>query len=586
MLWNQKPLLDRVVDRMGQLRTAYARANFARDTIAQFFRPDLAIDTTTSANDGFFAAEIYEGSGVWALDIMAKGMQANMVSEGDAWIQYMMDDQDLRQVDELDTFCETVREHMSYVYQRSNFYQVQPFFTKNALSVGDPIMFCDEDRTSGRIVWTASHYKYTYPMFDIFGDLIGVMIEDKRWTARQIFDTFIPDTGKDRLKAAEALLSTSIVNALKNGNEDQEFTIIRAVFPATDAIWQGAKVPVGKAVKYISAWFEESPQDKNKPLRIQPYTSKPFVTWPYARHPWSAMSPTPAFTAIHDMLSSQQIAKAWLENLQLKNRPPRFAPNTMQGRLDLDAEAVNYVSNQEYDRPPKSVDLIGDIELDKVALDRLDNALERHFHIDLFRLLTQQAMQKGTPLPTIQVSEMMGEKATLLSPAIQSHTKYLEDADARMMDIEIRARRGPFDPMTMERITAICMANMKPNRGPARIMPRFLGILARVQRQRETVRPIHETLTAAAPLMQIHPNIVHAIRAFETFESIAEACGFPPANMNTKEQYDEIVNQLAQQAAQQQQFENTIEAAKAARGVTGPVDPTSIAGQMTGGQAA
>jgi hypothetical protein len=73
-----------------------------------------------------------------------------------------------------------------------------------------------------------------------------------------------------------------------------------------------------------------------------------------------------------------------------------------------------------------------------------------------------------------------------------------------------------------------------------------------------------------------------AIRGYEVLDQALEAIGFPQKNVRPQKEYEEAQNIINQQRAQQMQFENAVEAAKAAKGVSGKVDDTSVINQLTG----
>ena len=593
--WKTRSLYQRIVDRWGARESAYSRLNINRDVIVSCFRPDEALFVgeesdshgDSKRNMSFTGQDIYNGGGPWYSQLMATGFQGSLVSKNIDWIRYQMKDLRLKGIDELDVWNQDIKEYMSDVYQLSNFYDVQPQFTLNGLTIGSPVMFGEEDQLEKKTMWQPQYYKNTRIFYDKFNQPEGVIIRDRRWTAKQIHDIFIgkdPDGTK-----AESKLTLEVNRALKSGKLDQEFTVYRAVFKVDDPIWDSDnddafKKPVGSWT-WLSVYMLET-SDAEKSKREKPlnddvgYFSQPFTVWDFDKKPWEVASRTPAWYAVWDCMGLNQVHKQFLENGQLKNRPPRIALNTMKNRMALSPEGEMYVTDKEYQSPPKALDLIGDIALNHEIIEIYDEALRRWFKHDLFAMLSNLVKTDGSPPTATQIIGMMGEKSTLLSPAIETHSSYLETADARMIDIEVRAGRGPFDRRTMENITDIVVSTLGENATSVDVTPVFIGPLAQAQKVSQAIQPIISTMENVAPLMQIWPEAKLMYREYETFNDINDALDFPQKNIVPKDEYEEKLAAANKAAADQQQQENAIEMMKASKSLQGPVDDTSVMSQV------
>ena len=151
-----------------------------------------------------------------------------------------------------------------------------------------------------------------------------------------------------------------------------------------------------------------------------------------------------------------------------------------------------------------------------------------------------------------------------------------------MMDIEVRAGRGPFNPVRMEEIGLIIQNASDQLNIPTSISlnPVFIGPLARAQRVKAELDPILEGLGIAGSMFEVWPELKNAIREHGTLEKIMKATGFPLTELKPEDEYNEIVAAIreAEQAALAQAQQ--IEMIKASGNLTSPVDPTSIAAQV------
>ncbi len=587
--WKARTLYDRIVDTWKADDDKYSRRNTNLETIIRCYRPDETPTTgeeqTTRHRDmEFLGQDIFNGGGPWYSRMMATGFQGSLVSKNISWLKYQMEQFELKGVDELDIWLQEIKEYMADAYTRSNFYDVQPQFTLDGLTIGSPVMFGEEDMTTGRTMWMPQYYRNVRMFYDKFNNPEGVIVKDKRWTAKQIFDAFIGGSLSDEKRKDR--LTLAVNRSLDSGNLGDEYTVFRAVFKVSHPIWDGETPEAWQKpanFPWLSVYMLET-QDSEKEKREMPlndnvgYFSRPFVVWDFEKKPWEVSSRTPAWYAVWDCMGLNQVHKQFLENGQLKNRPPRYALTSMKNRLRLSPEGEMYVSDQEYDRPPKALDMIGDVQLSQEIIEIYDDALKRWFFIDRFAMFSSLAQAKNQPVSASQIWQMAGEKSTLLSPAIETHSKYLESVDARMVDLQAQAGRGPFSPDRMADITDIVLSNVQQPEllRAIGVQPVFVGPLAQAQKVSQALQPIQDTMAAVAPLIDIFPEIRHMYRPYDIADDMGEALDFPQKNIIPKEEWEEIVKAEREAAAQQQAQLMAIETAKALPSVSGAVDETSV----------
>jgi len=580
MYWKQKTLLERIRDRWSEKDSQYSKVNRNRDVITTYFRSDEILEVNDKGE--FVGQEIYNASGSWYSRMMATGFQGSLVSKNISWIRYQMEQYELQGIDELDRWCQDIKEYMTDVYNRSSFYDVQPQFTLEGLTTGSPIMFGEEDMSTGKTMWMPQHYKSVRLYYDKYNRIEGLIVKDEHWTVKHIYDTFIKRDDENGTKR-KAKLPLFINNALESGQLDSEYTCYRAVFKSNDPIWDGEwKKPIGYWGWYSVYFLDNTEKEKsNTPLNEDTgYFSQPFVVWDFDKKPWEVASRTPAWYAVWDCMGHQQIFKNFQENVQLKNRPTRIATDTMRGRLQLGPEGEIYVSEREYDRPPKALDLIGDVNLNKELSDIYEDTLKRWFYIDRFQMFSDLVKNNPQPPSATQIWQMAGEKSTLLSPAIETHSRYLESSDARMVSIEWAAGRGPFDRATLENITDIVMGNAKGIIRGIGIAPVFIGALAQAQKRNQAMEPIQSGVAAATGLFQLFPDLRVALREYDTLDDILRAVDFPQKNIRPKEDYEKIIESINQQRREDAQFAKSLALAKASKDVSGKVEPDSVLGAM------
>jgi len=587
MEWTRKTQLERIIDRWTAEDGIFNRLKTAKENICNFFRPDLGIDYDETADMLMLGGDITEGSGPWVARKAATAFQGNTVSKKLDWYQYKFSDDDLNGIDELDKFRQDIKDHTSAVYQRGNFYDIQPQFTLDGWTIGDPLFFIEED--DYRSMCVPVHWQTYRIFYDRFNRSEGVIIKDTEWTAKMCFDKFCPGRDmKERIGQAEKKFSTKLFNAIKSGNMHERVTIWRAVFKSTDPIWYDDdfkipfKIPMGRK-SWFSVYFEDitgarynSQQEdtRNIPLLVEGYFSKPFVHWPFDKKTWESASRTPSFHAIYDNLTLIQIFRNWIDNTQLRTRPPVATLLDQQGRIDLRPGAEMQFKPDEWEYLPKPIDLAGDVRLEKEIIDDLRNSLSRHFSLDIFTVFTDHAMMKNQELRVMQIAEIAGEKITMLLPAIESHENYLYQVDERIRAIEIAAGRGPFSRRNIENIIDIIRYYTRDTGKAVIIEPEFVGTLRRVQQEQQKLKSIRVGVGALAEIGQAmeDPDYVRfMLKGYEVGDKALQAVNFPQELINEKNDVEKLYDAKNQMNAQREQFAQMVELMKANKGQAQPL---------------
>ncbi len=588
--YTDKPLYDHISDKWMEKDNKYIKVNRNQDIITTYFRSDEVVDTDDAGD--LVGVEIYNGSSSWYSREMAVGFQGSMVSKNIDWIRYMMQNYRLKGIDILDLWNQNIKEHMSRAYQESNFYDIQPQFTHDGLTTGSPVIFGEEDMETGLTMWMPEHFKNTRLFYNKYNQPEGVIVRDKTWTVKKIFDMFIGDDDAQFTKSKKKF-NTTFVNALTRGGWNETYPMYRATFKTKDPLWtctgdDAFKRPVGQW-SWLTAYFLEmtsgDKDKKNAPLNADMGDfSQPFAVWNFDKKKWECSSRTPAWYAIWDNLGLQQMDKSYMEDVQYQTRPTMMAEHSMANRMNFSPEGIILVSGLEYDRPPKAIDRIGKgIQQTLELIEMKEVKLRRWFYGDKLQMFTDLARDNKQPVSASQIWNMEGEKATQLSPAIETHSRYLEVTDARMVDNEVQAGRGPFDSQTMGNIRDV-IESVLGEVSKIGIRPVFIGPLAQAQKIAQAIKPIQSTMNVVGEFMrpEIAPQLRFKYRWYEMAEKVEEAFDFPQDVVVPKEEYEAMVQAEIDANARQLQQENTIEAVKASKNLQGPVDEDSVVAKLAG----
>ena len=568
--WKEKNLWERIVDRQGRLESVRSVWDPQREDIVEFVRPDLNV--TIDDKGKFVGSNIYEGTPEWAARTMARGFQGNMVSQSVEWIRHVMPEPFLKGVDEVNKWLQEFTEHMLSVYKNSNYYSIMPLYTLGGITIGSPVIISEEDLKTGKIHCTVPHYTENYLSRNWLGE-DDVYHRKFKKTAKEAADEF---DKKD--------LSQPLNNALENGSHYELFEFIQVICSVDDLIFKDLKNTTDKPAKDETAMIRNRPwmsyyiqteveeEAKKKPLVSKGYFSKPFSSWHYQRNENETYARTPAWFAIHDIKMDQQMWKEMLEGSQRSTKPSWWAMANMRGVLRTLPGSKNWAqTSQDYDRPPVPLKQQFDYQIGVEVHDRTKMAIERHFHIDLFKMLTSLLDEKKAPPTATQIVGMMGEKAILLSAGVESYEGgLLEEQDTRFIEIEDRAGRLPEPPDVV----------LEYSEG--KINPEFVGPLAQAQRVHYTIRKIHNALGAVDPIFERFPDSINKVKPEVLVELILEETGLPQDAIRNDDEYQKMIEAIRQA----QEMERMIESGKTlAEGVSklqGPTDKTSPLAQVEG----
>ena len=559
--YEQKGIVDRIIDRQSTMESERQPWESDCDNITEMFRPDMVkfSDKGTTMSNKILGAKIYEGTGPWAMRLMADGIQGHMVSKSIEWFRYGMEQQQFKGVDEVNAWLQALEEHMYSVYRKSNYYEALGPFCRTGVSVGSPVIIPEQDKYENKINCIVPHPVERYFMQNALGES-NVLHLKSEWTIRNAVQEF----GKKNF-------SDSVQNNYKNGNDNQKVTIIRAIYFYMDSIFN--KIPEGDSFSqpdkpwmdfYVEKGAEgTSTTETKKPLRVEGYWSKPDIGWHYEKDMREIYARTPSWYAYWDVKSMSANRKSMLMSGQRQVEPAWWVPSFLKGEFKSYPKGINWYDPAEAKMRPEPL-----MEGSRIAPcvemeDRMAKAVERWFHVRMWMMLSIWSEERKAPPTATQIIEMAGERAILLAPRIGRFMSTMEQIDTRFVDIEQRAGRLPEPPDIVLELS------------DGRITPDFVGPLAQLQKQYHSIRRTQTALAAFAPLVEFDPMVRHKIKAEVVAEHLLEENKFFQDAIRSDDEYREIIAAIAQKEAMAQAVQMGTEVAKAIPSVSKDVEPNS-----------
>jgi hypothetical protein len=208
--------------------------------------------------------------------------------------------------------------------------------------------------------------------------------------------------------------------------------------------------------------------------------------------------------------------------------------------------------------------------------DRVAKIVNQHFHTDVFMMMSQLANSgKSERMVVEQVQELQGEKAAILGTRVGNlQSEAFDPLISRVYSIEAEAGRIPMPPDIL----------LESVHGPVEVQ--YLGPLAQAQTRLTTVRSIQSFLQLTGQIAQFDPTVIHAVNAPHILRVLRDAVNAPVECVYDEKTFAGIIQQLNQQAQQEQTAENVPKLAKAAASLAkAPESGSILKNLMSGGSA-
>lgn len=560
--WNKTKLYNRIKQRYEKRKKIRQPWESPCDDIIDMYRPDMTKFSNDFDNITFPGKNIYSSYPAWALGVMDRGFRGYTISSAIEWFRHKIGEEELRGVDVVNRWLQAEQRHMLDTYAgRSNLYEVLGSFSRQAISTGSPVMVIEEDLDSNRIICLVPHPRQRCLSHNAFGDP-DELILDWEYDIKEAVKKFGIDN-----------LSLDVQNKYKQGKHTDREVFIQIICHHKDPLFDELMAEDGKPTRKWPCMYIQKNTDPMHEKVLYPmkngyplmgYQERNFTTWHYMRDwPWDYAF-TPGWFGRFDAQSLQQLEKSLLMVAQKSAQPPVWAPKFMRTALRLYPGARNwYDIGQKEEKPESLIEKMNWPIGKEQKLDTMEN-IKRWFHIDFFMLLSEYQLRQGSMPTATQVMGMLGEKAVLLGPTIETaENTWMRDIDRIFVSIEDRAGRLPMPPDIVEYYSE------------GELIPEFIGPLSTMQREFHARRQAENALIAVEPYFAYWPETKHKIKAEEAVERILEQNDFWQDAIRDKAEYDEIIRAMTQRQELQEGLELAERASKVVPSLQRETEPNS-----------
>lgn len=576
--YSQKNLAERILDRQKYMEKERSLRDDQTDVICELFRPDLVKGQVEEKDKYEFGGrEIIEGTGPWSAMIWQRGFTGSMISRKSEWFRDKIKASDtqlglqFKGNDEINQYLQDLDDHLSAVYRKSNYYDIMGNYVLDGGTVGSPVMIRERDVLNDRIICKVPDYSQVWLDKDIFG-YDNVLHIKWMWNAIQAAAFF----GKENLPRAVQL-------QLENGTHYEETPYLQVIYGAGDGIYDDLPVK-GEYVKN-KPWLEhfvcmKSESGEAKKL-LEPknkgngYFHRPFSSWHYWRNWHEKYGRSMAWWAVYDVRGNNKHWEALFGEADLSLRPPVWALGTMRGLLDLAPAGENYANGvEEYNMPPMHLERKTRYQQAIDFSDRLKQAIERHFHVDLFMMANRLEMGRAQPETAYGIFKMDMERTAQLAPQVETYeNQVLGDNHTAIIEMERMAEpaypwgRLPKPP------------DILLEYGQNELDVEFIGQLSMSQTRDRKINTFFKNIGIAEMIFGFKPETVEKIKWSQTLERLMEAGNFPQADLVPEEEYQKMIEAVRQRAEQAQLAEN---APKLTQAMNNLQQPTQAGSPLAG----
>ena len=528
--------------RLTDLENARAEWDTSREAIIELIFPIREIAFESRERGEKVGENVYDGTGIDALQTYADGLQGNMISRAWQWFGLKMPERNLNEIYEIKVWLHDLEPSLYNEFRNSTFYdEVNPYLMDLG-SWGTGYMFTqDMMRENQAFINCAAIHPFECYISENPWHEVNTLFRKYEIQYRALDDQFdikrIPDEYRNEIE-----------NKCKNA-PDEYIEICHAVFPRER--WIEARMVPNLLKKYASIYF---PTGHNFILEESGFDDFPYAVCRSRKNTKETYGRSPADAAYKDLKVLNSMGSTLLRAGQLAGDPPYNVPSEMKGKLKLKPRGYNY-----YEDAARIVSAINTGIQYPIGKDREDarkEIIHRHFHTNLFRMLMDSEREQTA----YEVREKRSENAVLLGPQIgRIETEFLNPIFDRFFAIGLRHGRLPEPPPILQDLAG------------AEIEVDYLGPLSQMQKRlHKTSGPIR-ALQTMMPFVEGKPELMDLINWDELTRMILEAEGLPPDMILAPEEVNAIREQRQEQIEQAQATARAAEGAKAVPQLNEPV---------------
>ena len=461
------------------------------------------------------ASKVINNTATDALHMLGAGLHGGLSSPARPWFQLGFVDEAMNSFGIYKAWLDDCEKVMYAAFKRSNFYTIIHGIYEEIGAFGTGAMLVDEDKVHGLLFhpFTVGDYRISVKT----DGLCHSFYRKFKMQACQIAEQF----GND-------MCSPKVIQLLRN-NPYEWCEVMHAIEPnaAYDPNMMDSK-------PWSSVYFET--KEKDRRLSAVGYHEMPVVTprWQALAH--EAYGWGPGLESIGLAKAIQRMEKQAFMASDKMLDPPLALPSSMKDRmLDLSPGGKNI-----YDEANAKIQNMvtidaGALQVYRDNINQIEGKIRRNFHNELFLMISNEDPAKMTATEVLARKE---EKMLMVGPTIE-RLEYEHLAPIVSRVFAILARQGKLPPPP-------------PDVANAEYKIDFVSLLAQAQKL-IGAQSMQGYLGIAERVALVDPGSVVKTNWDKYLDEAADMVSLPSKVVRTDDETAAIRNQMAQQAAQEQQ---------------------------------
>lgn len=555
----QEALKKLITSRQSKLESIRSQIEDVWVSVAELVH--IGLGSIKDLNDrtfGDLGRKAFDGTAVGAAILATSGIHGYHVSPSFPWFSYMMSRDVLNKIPDIKEWLQAEEADVYSALNNSNFYGEMWPYILNGETIGTVAIYCEDDLETGRIIFESPHPREIYIAENKYGE-IDVVHRKRKLTARQIVQRF----GK---KVNGKLTADGLPEAIKNAYMNDpfsDFEVWHCVFPRDE---YDSRLKDAKNKKYASVWYLSG---SSTIVNESGYDEFPYKVWRYMRSGNTPYGLSPAILSLCDIKGVNIISKTMYGAAQMAVDPPLNVPSDIVGKVKWKPRGINPYDDKNKIVVPAMTGQNFPIGIE--WMDRVAGAIRERFHVDTFLMLAN--LEGRGQMTAYQVSEMMGEKAAILGAELAPLNGQMD----KILDLVyyLLAARNPENDGAINVPPDILyeMAVDSDNFSPI-----YQGPLAQAQRRLLKTQGIQAAMEAAAPILQMMPQILDKIDGDKLLESILESFSFPQKAIRDEKTVQALRDARTQAQAEENEKQNLMDTANSMKGVKSAVEADQISG--------
>jgi len=506
-------------------------------------------------------AAVYTGVPESAKNKFVRGAVGYLVSREPWWLRMTQADQVLKHNDEVKNYLDEYNEQLKYSFAQSTFYKALPHCIEDGVTTGPGTLMPEYNEAEHKVYYKPKNHWRVWLKYDNWGRLIAYH-EELEMSAIDALNKF----GKDKLPKALVAAAEG-----KRGKPFDEYPFIYAIYKNPNHDPESIRT---EDLPYIGYY-----------LCLSNTGIKGSLVEELGR-PWTAIvlrinaedglnyntHRTLAAEALTESKITNSLGKAKLNLAHKEADPPLWGPKTMANKVNRNAGGYTGVNDPIRDKIQRLAEAANWPYTDAEMKER-DLVIEDKFFVRFFELLSQEDLPQMT---AFQASLMSGEKAVLMGPITEPIE---EDVLTPAVDIQAAVETDAF---LMPEPPGVLFESAAKT---VKLLTEFDGPLTQLRRNLLTSKGTLTGLGVLGEVLRVFPNAARKIKDLELVEDVTIDSGGKQRWFRSDEEMVELDKAIQQKEEQVEAQQGLLEAAKAAPGVSGPVDKDSIlakAGEVMG----